>query len=452
MARAREQILKRGGAAAANVFTRIQLALYGELSWNAIPTMPVELILLPRWFPVHLSRMSYWARTVIVPLLVLQVLKPMAANKRGVHVPEIFGPPVDVGAAPHQKRLWAAFFHGLDKVLKAGNGLWPKTLRARAIKACVDFTEERLNGEDGLGAIYPAMANSVMMFAALGRPESDPSRAIARQSVEKLLVVKDDEAYCQPCVSPVWDTALAAHALLEVGTPETETAALNGLDWLLPLQELEVKGDWAERKPDVRPGGWAFQYRNAHYPDLDDTAVVVMALDRAKRGERRCRSHRARHRMDRRPAVRKRRLGRLRRRQHRPLSQQHPLRRSWRPARPADRRCLGALHLDARPARRARGFAAHAGRHRLCARRPDGRWLVVRPLGRQLHLRHLVGALRAQRRRGRPAVRTRAPRGELARIHPEPRWRLGRGLRKLRPRLSAATAPPPRAPRRPAGR
>lgn len=286
MARAREQILKRGGAAAANVFTRIQLALFGELSWNAIPTMPVELILLPRWFPVHLSRMSYWARTVIVPLLVLQVLKPMAANKRGVRVQELFGPPVDVGAAPHQKRLWAAFFHGLDMVLKTGNGLWPKGLRARAIQACVDFTEERLNGEDGLGAIYPAMANSVMMFASLGRPENDPSRAIARHSVEKLLIVKDDEAYCQPCVSPVWDTALAAHALLEVGTPETETAALNGLDWLLPLQELEVKGDWAERKPDVRPGGWAFQYRNAHYPDLDDTAVVVMALDRAKRGLR----------------------------------------------------------------------------------------------------------------------------------------------------------------------
>ncbi len=284
MARALASILARGGAAAANVFTRIQLALFGELSWNAIPTMPPEIILLPRWFPIHLSRMSYWARTVIVPLLVLQVLKPVAANPRGVRVPEIFGPPVDVGAAPHQKRLWAAFFHGLDRVLKAGNGLWPKRLRTRAMRLCVDFVEERLNGEDGLGAIYPAMANSVMMFAALGRAESDASRATARASVEKLLIVKQDEAYCQPCVSPVWDTALAAHALLEVGTPEAETAALGGFDWLLPLQELEVKGDWADRKPDVRPGGWAFQYRNAHYPDLDDTAVVVMALDRAKRG------------------------------------------------------------------------------------------------------------------------------------------------------------------------
>ncbi len=287
MARARAAILKRGGAAAGNVFTRIQLALFGELSWDAIPTMPPEIILLPRWFPIHLSRMSYWARTVIVPLLVLQTRKPRAVNQRGVRIPELFGPPVKVGPAGHQKRLWAAGFGALDVVLKFADRaqLWPKRLRARAIKACLDFTVERLNGEDGLGAIYPAMANSVMMFAEMGYAADHPHRAIARQSVENLLVVKDDEAYCQPCVSPVWDTALAAHALLEVGSPAAETAALAGLDWLLPRQELEVKGDWADRKPDVRPGGWAFQYNNAHYPDLDDTAVVVMALDRARRGE-----------------------------------------------------------------------------------------------------------------------------------------------------------------------
>ncbi|KPF79096.1 squalene--hopene cyclase [alpha proteobacterium AAP81b] len=283
MVRAREAILARGGAAASNVFTRIQLALYGELSWDAIPTMPPEIILLPRWFPIHLSRMSYWARTVIVPLLVLQTRQPRAVNQHGVHVPELFGPPVKVGPASHQKRAWAAFFGAIDVVLKFAdrNRLWPNKLRARALKACLDFVTERLNGEDGLGAIYPAMANSVMMFAELGYAADHPHRAIARQSVENLLVVKDDEAYCQPCVSPIWDTALAAHALLEVGEPQTEAAALAGLDWLVPRQELTVKGDWAERKPDLRPGGWAFQYNNAHYPDLDDTAVVVMALDRA---------------------------------------------------------------------------------------------------------------------------------------------------------------------------
>jgi squalene-hopene/tetraprenyl-beta-curcumene cyclase len=141
---------------------------------------------------------------------------------------------------------------------------------------------ERLNGEDGLGAIYPAMANSVMMFDVLGHGPEDPHRALARQSVENLLVIQDDEAYCQPCVSPVWDTALAAHALMEAGGEEAEAAALDALAWLKPLQVLDVKGDWADVKPDVRPGGWAFQYRNDHYPDLDDTAVVVMAMDRAR--------------------------------------------------------------------------------------------------------------------------------------------------------------------------
>jgi squalene-hopene/tetraprenyl-beta-curcumene cyclase len=282
MAKARDAILARGGAGRANVFTRILLALYGDTSWNNVPTVPVELILLPRWFPIHLSKMSYWARTVIVPLLVLQVLKPLARNPRGIHVPELFvaGVQQPPARAPHQNRYWSAFFHALDVMLKRFESFWPKGLRKRAIAKCVTFVTERLNGEDGLGAIYPAMANSVMMYDALGYAPDHPDRAIARLSVEKLLVVKDDEAYCQPCVSPVWDTALAAHALLEARGDAAEAQAQRCVEWLRPLQVLDVKGDWADERPDVRPGGWAFQYNNAHYPDLDDTAVVVMALDR----------------------------------------------------------------------------------------------------------------------------------------------------------------------------
>ncbi len=283
MARARAAVLARGGAGAANVFTRILLALYGDGSWAAVPTLPAELILLPRWFPVHLSRMSYWARTVIVPLLVLAGVKARAVNARGVHIAELFTDAKPPAVAGHQKRLWAWGFGLLDRVLKAADGHWPRALHQRALDACVAFVDERLNGEDGLGAIYPAMANSVMMYAALGVPADDPRRKTARASVEKLLVVKEHEAYCQPCVSPVWDTALAAHAMLEVGSAPATAAANAALDWLAPLQELEAKGDWADRRPGLRPGGWAFQYRNAHYPDLDDTAVVVMAMDRVKR-------------------------------------------------------------------------------------------------------------------------------------------------------------------------
>ena len=284
MKRAREAIRERGGAIKTNVFTRILLALYGETSWANVPTVPVELILLPRWFPIHLSKMSYWARTVIVPLLVLAALKPVAKNPRNVHVPELFvaGVPVIGPRAPHQSVGWSAFFAALDWLLKRVEQRWPKDLRKRAIETCLAWTTERLNGEDGLGAIYPAMANSVMMYAALGVPASDPRRAIARKSVERLLVVKDDEAYCQPCVSPVWDTALAAHALMEVRDEAADAAVAKSLEWLKTRQVLDVKGDWAEERPNVRPGGWAFQYNNAYYPDLDDTAVVVIALDRAK--------------------------------------------------------------------------------------------------------------------------------------------------------------------------
>ncbi len=284
MARARDEILKRGGAGASNVFTRIQLALFGAGRWNVVPEMPVELILAPRGFPVHLSKMSYWARTVIVPLLVLAALRPVACNPRGVKVDELYAPGRHIlKRALPGKWAWETGFGALDIVLKRGRRFWPKKLRQKAIQACVDFVVERLNGEDGLGAIYPAMANSVMMFDALGYAPDHPHRAIARQSVEKLLVRREDgEIYCQPCVSPVWDTSLAAHAMLEAGGDAAEASAVRGLDWLKPRQILDVKGDWAVARPDVRPGGWAFQYGNDHYPDLDDTAVVVMAMDRAR--------------------------------------------------------------------------------------------------------------------------------------------------------------------------
>ena len=284
MARARAAVLAAGGAETCNVFTKIQLALFGAGSWKVVPTMPVELILLPRWFPVHLSKMSYWARTVIVPLLVLAAKRPLARNPKGILVDELYsGRPAALGTqAADAKRVWRAAFGALDVVLKGAEPLWPQRLRAKAMRACVDFVVTRLNGEDGLGAIYPAMANSVMMFDCLGYPPDHPHRAIARASIEKLLVVGEEEAYCQPCLSPVWDTALAAHAMLEAGGAANEARALAALDWLKPLQELEVRGDWADVKPDVRPGGWAFQYANPHYPDLDDTAVVVMAMARMR--------------------------------------------------------------------------------------------------------------------------------------------------------------------------
>jgi squalene-hopene/tetraprenyl-beta-curcumene cyclase len=286
MRMAREAILTRGGAAKSNVFTRVMLALFGILAWRSVPVMPIEIMLLPRWFPFHLSKVSYWARTVIVPLLVLRTLKPLARNPKQVGIDELFGePPRTVGPpakAPHQKWFWFLLFRAIDAVLRLVEPIFPAATRKCAIASAVDFVTERLNGEDGLGAIFPAMANSVMMYDALGYRHDHPDYMTARGSLEKLLIVKPGEAYCQPCVSPVWDTALVCHTLLEVGDKPAADAALAGLKWLQPLQVLDTRGDWIAWRPHVRPGGWAFQYANAYYPDLDDTAVVVMAMDRAQ--------------------------------------------------------------------------------------------------------------------------------------------------------------------------
>ncbi len=284
MKRARDAILARGGAASSNVFTCSLLALYGVLPWRTVPVMPVEIMLLPKWFPFHLDKVSYWARTVLVPLLVLMALKPTAKNPRGVKIDELFTqPPLTVGPrrkAAHQKWSWYLVFRALDAVLRVVEPWMPRGPRRRAIAKAEAFVTERLNGEDGLGAIYPAMANSVLMYDVLGYPPDHPHVVAARNSVDKLLVIKEHEAYCQPCVSPVWDTGLVCHALLEEGSERAIERTGKALAWLKPLQVLDAMGDWAVRRPDIRPGGWAFQYANPHYPDLDDTAVVVMAMDR----------------------------------------------------------------------------------------------------------------------------------------------------------------------------
>jgi squalene-hopene/tetraprenyl-beta-curcumene cyclase len=287
MARAREAIRSRGGALHSNVFTRFMLAMFGIMTWRSVPVLPVEIMLLPLWSPFHINKISYWARTTIVPLMVLAALKPRAINRSGVGIDELFlQAPHSIGMtakAPHQSWGWFLLFRALDSVLRLIEPLFPKKLRQRAIDAAVAFIEERLNGEDGLGAIYPPMANAVMMYEVLGRPADYPPRAVTRNGLDRLLVIGEHEAYCQPCVSPVWDTSLTCHALLETGGETALAPARQALDWLKPKQVLDLKGDWAVKRPDVRPGGWAFQYNNAYYPDLDDTAVVVMAMDRARR-------------------------------------------------------------------------------------------------------------------------------------------------------------------------
>ena len=207
MVRARNWILAKGGAANSNVFTRNLLALYGAVPWRAVPVMPVEIMLLPRWFPFHFDKVSYWARTVLVPLMVLNAIKPRARNPRGIGLSELFAtPPDDVRHWPkgaHQTGPWAQVFGGIDRILRLVEPYLPRTVRARAIGKAVQFVCQRLNGEDGLGAIFPAIVNSLLMFDALGYAEDDLNVRTARAAIDKLLMVKQDEAYCQPCLSPV---------------------------------------------------------------------------------------------------------------------------------------------------------------------------------------------------------------------------------------------------------
>ncbi len=277
MVRARAAIHALGGAERSNVFTRIQLALFGAVPWRACPVIPIELTLMPDWFPINMRKVSYWSRTVMMPLMVLAARKPRARNPRGITVDELFLTPPDKVKdwirGPY-KSGWGPVFKVLDDVLRVAEPVFPHASRVRAERKAVAWIIERLNGEDGLGAIYPAMANAAMMFDLMGdKMHFD----IAMGSVRKLLVIKADEAYCQPCLSPVWDTALAGHALIESGAPD---AARAGCDWLIPRQILDVAGDWADNTPGTRPGGWAFQYANPHYPDVDDTAVATMLLHR----------------------------------------------------------------------------------------------------------------------------------------------------------------------------
>ncbi|MGE5504699.1 MAG: squalene--hopene cyclase [Actinomycetota bacterium] len=283
MKRAREAILAHGGAATSNVFTRTLLALFGQIPWRGVPVMPVEIMLLPKWFPFHLDKVSYWSRTVIVPLIVLMSLKPRARNPLGIHVQELFVTPPEKVKNWYLEPVrsnWAYLFRAIDMVLQRVEWAFPKSIRKKAVAKALEFVDERLNGEDGLGAIFPAMANAVMMYDLLGVPADDPRVVIAKKALRLLVVEEEDRAWVQPCVSPVWDTALAAHAMAEVGGEAGEASAMRACEWLEKRQITDVVGDWAVQRPGLKPGGWAFQYANDHYPDVDDTAVVMAVMDR----------------------------------------------------------------------------------------------------------------------------------------------------------------------------
>ena len=283
MVRARNAILKRGGAAAANVFTRIALALFGQLPWRGVPYIPVEIMLLPRWFPFHLDKVAYWSRTVMVPLFILCTRKPVAKNPRKVDMRELFTtPPEEERDYFRRKGFVAKLFLAADRLGRAIDPLIPSIMRAIATRRAESWMLERLNGEDGLGAIFPAMVNALEAMVIMGYCPDDPRRVNAKRALQKLLVVGPSSAYCQPCVSPIWDTALATLAMQEAGDARSTDASIRALDWLKTRQLLDEPADWQVNRPGVAGGGWAFQFANSYYPDLDDTAVVAWAMHQAR--------------------------------------------------------------------------------------------------------------------------------------------------------------------------
>ena len=291
MRRARAAALAHGGAARANVFTRIALAQFGQIPWRGVPYIPVEIMLLPRWFPFHIDKVSYWSRTVMVPLFILCTRKARANNPKDVQIAELFRIP------PNQEHdyfrdtlqrggLLPRVFLLLDRLGRLIDPLIPTALRAHATQRALSWTLERLNGADGLGAIFPAMVNALEALTVLGMAGDDPRRVLAKRALQKLLVESEASAYCQPCVSPVWDTSLAALAMQECGGTTALAASVRALDWLQMRQLLDEPGDWRVNRPDLRGGGWAFQFANSHYPDLDDTAIIVWAMHQSAEANR----------------------------------------------------------------------------------------------------------------------------------------------------------------------
>jgi squalene-hopene/tetraprenyl-beta-curcumene cyclase len=275
LARARERVLSLGGLQAANSYTKINFSLFGLFPRRYTPTIPPEIVLLPGDV---LYEMSCWTRSIIVPLSIVQSAGRQHYAPEGVSVEELFDPKKKL-TAPSRKGL-SIIFHHLDRVAKIWERRGLKNVRQLAVREAEHWIVDRTRYTDGLGAIYPGMMYAIMAFDSLGYAADHPDLVDAIRHFDNLLIETADRFQFQPCVSPVWDTALAAFALAEAGlaVADRQTSAA---DWLL-AKEIRRKGDWSIKRPDLEPSGWAFEFANEYYPDIDDTAMVLLALMHAR--------------------------------------------------------------------------------------------------------------------------------------------------------------------------
>jgi len=280
MERARKRIHELGGLESTNSYVRFYLAMVGAVGWDMVPAIPPELLLLPNWFFVNLYDMSSWTRAIVVPLTIVYALRPGWSIPENAHVDELFADPENRKAAFAWSRRvfsWRNLFLGIDRILKIHEGLPWKPFRGWALARARGWLFEHIERSEGLATIFPAMANSVYAMLAMGYPATDPLIARELGWIAGYEIEEEDTVRMQPCISPVWDTAIAMVSLEEAGLDAAHPALQNAARWLLDHQILGP-GDWQVKNKDAAPGGWAFEFRNDFYPDVDDTAFVLIAL------------------------------------------------------------------------------------------------------------------------------------------------------------------------------
>src|SRR6266403_1952199 len=282
LVRARDTIHRLGGLEHTNSYVRFYLALVGALGWELVPAIPPELMLLPNWFFINIYEMSSWTRAIVIPMAILSALRPDWRLPEHARVDELFKDPWRKAAAfdwGDQLISWKNFFLALDRGLKIYEKLPWKPLRQRALREAKQWMLAHLERTEGLAAIYPAMMNSIFALMALGHGPDDPLTWREINEFSRFEIEDAETIRLQPCVSPVWDSCIAMVALEEAGVAPDHPALVKSAEWILSKQILGA-GDWQVKNKDAEPGGWAFEFRNDHYPDVDDTAFVLMALQR----------------------------------------------------------------------------------------------------------------------------------------------------------------------------
>jgi squalene-hopene/tetraprenyl-beta-curcumene cyclase len=291
LAKCRDWVLAHGGVTACNTFTKMYLCSLGQYEYDAVPAIPPEIVLFPKWFYFNIYEISSWSRSILVPLTIMYAKKPFKKIPREQGIDELFvggRANADLRLRINRRHLlsWRNFFIILDRLMHWSEAVHLRPLRKLALKRAEKWMLERLEMTDGLGAIYPAMLNAIIALRCLGYSEDDPQVIRARDEFEKLGIeqpptpeMPDPTFRMQPCMSPVWDTAQAVYALGEAGVPRNDPRLVQAVDWMLS-KEVRHKGDWSVKARKCEPGGWYFEFNNEFYPDTDDTAQVLLALSK----------------------------------------------------------------------------------------------------------------------------------------------------------------------------